>query len=87
MAKFLSEMFMEAGSRGAESIEAAVDYKFLTFKFSKFRASNNVAFLSGFGIQVGRGDVSSTNFQTIHFCKEETQLNGLHTNDTSIGLF
>ena len=78
---------METGSRGMESVEAAVDDKLFTFKFAKFGTSNDVPFLSGFGIEVGRGDIGGTDFQSIHLCKEETQMNGLHANDASIGLF
>ena len=85
--EFLSMMFMKPGSRGAKSVEAVVDHKFLAFKSPKLRTGDDVSFLSGLSIQVCRGDVSGTNFQTIHLCKQETQTDCLHTNHTSICLF
>ena len=77
---------MEMGTRGLESIEAVVDDNPFSFKFAKFWTGNDVAFLSGLGIQVG-GDVSSTHLRPIHFGKEETQMHGLHSNNASIGFF
>ena len=80
-------MFMEMGSRGPKAIEAVVDYKRFAFEFTKFRASDDVALLSCFGMQVGGGNISGTHFQSVHFGKEETQSYGFHANYTSISLF
>ena len=87
MVELLSKMFMEAGTRSLESIKAAIKDKLLSFKFPKFRTSNDVPFLSGLGIQIGRGAIGGTNLQTIHLHKKESQLDCLHTNYTSICFF
>ena len=80
-------MFMEMGSGGPKAIEAVVDYKLFIFEFTKFGASNDVALLSCFHMQVGGGDVSGAYFRSVHFGKKETQSYCFHANDTSISFF
>ena len=80
----IKEKIMEGLSSSAKTVASLADNHHMTSAFFKFRTSNKVNKLSIPGHEVGRGNITNHNVESVELPKKQSQTEGAKRNDRGI---